>query len=173
MSAALNADERKMLERLSRWYDTFITAILNERGPTWESIPGERLAQIREEVHERTRTRTIYISGPMTGMPDFNYPAFHAAADKWRAAGWEVLNPAENFEGRTDKQYHEYIREDIKMLQRADAIALLPGWVDSKGARYELLTAQLLNLDVYDSVSMAPLRKTTRVVTSVPWIEGV
>ena len=28
---------------------------------------------------------TVYIAGPMTGLPDFNYPAFHAAASAWRA----------------------------------------------------------------------------------------
>ena len=38
----------------------------------------------------------VYIAGPMTGLPDFNYPAFNAAAAKLRALGLEVLNPAEN-----------------------------------------------------------------------------
>lgn len=43
--------------------------------------------------------RRLYLAGPMTGLPDFNYPAFHAAAAAWRAAGWTVANPAENFNG--------------------------------------------------------------------------
>jgi hypothetical protein len=41
------------------------------------------------------------------------------------------------------------------MLQQADAIALLFGWRLSRGARYELLTAQLLGLVVYNADTMA------------------
>lgn len=40
--------------------------------------------------------RKIYLAGPMSGLPDLNYPAFHAAAAKLRAMGHVVLNPAEN-----------------------------------------------------------------------------
>jgi len=39
--------------------------------------------------------KRIYISGPMTGLPEHNFPAFHAAAERLRKAGWEVNNPAE------------------------------------------------------------------------------
>ena len=37
----------------------------------------------------------IYISGPMTGKPDFNHPAFNAAAIRLREEGHFVINPAE------------------------------------------------------------------------------
>ena len=37
----------------------------------------------------------IYIAGPMTGRPDLNFPAFHAAATTLRDAGFDVVNPAE------------------------------------------------------------------------------
>lgn len=76
----------------------------------------------------------IYIAGPMTGLPDFNFPAFHAAAAAWRAMGWEVMNPAEAFHGAQDLAYREYVRHDIDVIRTCDAIALLDGW-DGSNAR--------------------------------------
>ncbi|MCY1527250.1 hypothetical protein D9M68_623110 [compost metagenome] len=40
--------------------------------------------------------KRIYLAGPMTGLPEFNYPAFHAEAARLRALGYQVENPAEN-----------------------------------------------------------------------------
>ena len=37
----------------------------------------------------------IYCAGPMTGLPELNFPAFHAEAARLRAFGYEVINPAE------------------------------------------------------------------------------
>jgi nucleoside 2-deoxyribosyltransferase len=76
----------------------------------------------------------VYIAGPMTGLPEWNFPAFLKAAAEWRAAGWEVLNPAEAFGGDTERPYREYVEHDIELLQSCDAIAMLRGW-DSEGAR--------------------------------------
>ena len=38
---------------------------------------------------------SIYIAGPMTGIVDYNFQAFHAAAKDLRAKGYTVFNPAE------------------------------------------------------------------------------
>lgn len=37
----------------------------------------------------------LYIAGPMSGLPQFNFPAFHAAAIALRAAGYAIISPAE------------------------------------------------------------------------------
>ena len=37
----------------------------------------------------------VYIAGPMSGIENSNFPAFHAAAAELRALGHEVVNPAE------------------------------------------------------------------------------
>jgi hypothetical protein len=97
----------------------------------------------------------VYIAGPMTGLPDFNYPAFHAAAAEWRAAGWTVLNPAENMGGDQGRPYTDYIRRDMMDLLVSDALALLPGWEKSKGASLEQHIATVLDLPIYDATAVA------------------
>ncbi|MCW5236165.1 DUF4406 domain-containing protein [Verminephrobacter eiseniae] len=37
--------------------------------------------------------KRIYISGPMSGLPDLNFAAFHAKARRLHALGCEVVNP--------------------------------------------------------------------------------
>ena len=66
--------------------------------------------------------RRIYIAGPMTGQPEFNFPAFHAVAARLRQAGAEAINPAESFGGRTDLPRASYIRADMILLAQCQAI---------------------------------------------------
>ena len=87
----------------------------------------------------------IYIAGPMTGLPDYNYPAFNAAAVELRAAGLEVCNPAENPEPEC-KSWAGYMRMALAQLVTCDSIYLLKGWESSKGARIERDLAHNLNL---------------------------
>lgn len=101
--------------------------------------------------------RAIYISGPMTDRPEHNYPAFYAAEERWRAMGWDVLNPARNFGGRTDLDRATYMRADVHHLLKADAIALLEDWVDSPGAKVELALARELGLEIFDGETGLPL----------------
>ena len=114
----------------------------------------------------------VYIAGPMTGLPEFNYPAFGDAATRWRAAGHDALSPAENFNGDTTRDYREYIKADILMLARADAIALLPGWEKSRGARFELHAAQMMGLAVFDAVTLEPLSPATLITSFSPPVFG-
>ena len=91
-------------------------------------------------------TRRIYIAGPMSNIPDFNFPAFNKAAAKFRAEGWVVINPAENFGGKTDLPRSEYMRLDILLLMQCSHITFLPGWTESRGALMEYLLAHELGL---------------------------
>lgn len=83
----------------------------------------------------------------MTGLPEFNFPAFHAAARKLRELGYEVANPAE-INSETGGDWHYYLRADIKALCDCDTLALLPGWEGSKGAHLELHVAHRLGMEV-------------------------
>jgi hypothetical protein len=104
-----------------------------------------------------TRPKRIYVAGPMTGYADFNFPAFHAAAARLRQAGWEVVNPAENFGGRTDLPHETYLRADVILLAQCDAAAMLPGWEESRGAKLEYLLARELSLELLDAETLQPL----------------
>jgi len=111
----------------------------------------------------------IYLAGPMRGIPEFNFPAFYAAAAVLREQGHSVFNPAErdNEKHGTDiskgnatgdeavaaAQHGFNLREalgaDLEFICReADAIALLPGWEASKGANAEKATAVALGLEI-------------------------
>lgn len=91
--------------------------------------------------------RTIYVAGPMTGLPDFNYPAFNAAAATLRAQGHTVLNPAENPVPPCGT-WQGYMRLALAQLVQCECIVLLPGWAESKGALIERKLAQVLGMDV-------------------------
>lgn len=113
----------------------------------------------------------LYLSGPMTGVKDFNSPAFIHAARQLRERGYEVVSPFEldEQEGhpsseRIDKiiagvspevagapTWADLLGRDIKVIVNEDieAIVLLPGWAHSKGARLEVFTAMLHGLTIY------------------------
>ena len=89
----------------------------------------------------------IYISGKMTGLPDFNFPAFHAEATRLRALGHEVINPAE-LNPDTDATWHECMRRDLAALLTCDALAMLDGWQDSAGAHLEMHVAHRVGMPI-------------------------
>lgn len=80
----------------------------------------------------------IYLSGKMTGLPLMNYPAFHAEAARLRALGYEVENPAEN---PPQDSWSAYMKQSCAQMLTCDAIAVLPNWSLSKGARIEVQLA--------------------------------
>ena len=88
-----------------------------------------------------------YISGPMTGVADFNRPAFREAAERLEAAGFTVVTPLTVAERWGDECPHRwYMREALHQLATADLLAMLPGWERSQGASIEWRIAELLGL---------------------------
>ena len=99
----------------------------------------------------------IYLSGPMKGYPDSNFPAFHSAAAALRAKGLDVVSPAEIDPGVPEPKegaaeweafYNACLRADIKAMCDCQAIALMPGWESSNGAHLELHIAHRVGLEV-------------------------
>ena len=99
----------------------------------------------------------FYLAGPMTGIPEYNFPAFIEAAKKLRSLGNEVFNPAEadlaewgTIEEVLKKaNYRDCLRKDLNyIIDHADAVAVLPGWEASKGVAAELALAKALKLPI-------------------------
>ena len=88
----------------------------------------------------------LYISGPMTGLPENNHPAFHAAAAELTALGHEVINPARP--GEPHWQWVDWMRRAVRDVSEADGVATLGGWRRSRGACVEVGLAQALDLPV-------------------------
>lgn len=86
---------------------------------------------------------TVYISGPMTGIPEYNRDAFLKAELRLRTLGHEVENPWRLGE-QAGWGRHDYMRRDIAALADCDAIYMLPGWLRSWGAKREYLVARLV-----------------------------
>lgn len=92
--------------------------------------------------------KRIYIAGPMSNLPDMNFPAFHAEAARLRALGFDVVNPAE-INADPTMGWVECMRRDIAELVTCDAVRLLPGWMNSRGAKVEAALALDLEMLVY------------------------
>lgn len=100
---------------------------------------------------------TLYLSGPISGLPDGNARAFRAAERALLERGFEStvcpldngLNPA--------SPWVDHMRADITLLmQRCSGVILLPGFLNSTGAMAELFCAHLLGIPVWLLDEVAP-----------------
>ncbi len=110
----------------------------------------------------------VYVAGPMRGIKDFNFPEFDAVAEWIRTFGYEVFNPADrdrevHGEGvntsdtgdlkdieHTGFSLRDALGADLQWIAaHADAVCVLPGWENSKGAQAEVALACALGLEVW------------------------
>jgi len=91
-------------------------------------------------------TRTVYISGPITGIPEGNRPAFAAMAARLTAGGWRVINPHDLCDSHLILSWEEYMRQDLAALLTCTHIVMLEGWGQSLGARLEKLVADAVRI---------------------------
>lgn len=121
------------------------------------------------ETHTQL-SKKIYLAGPMSNIPYFNFPAFFAGEKVLRDKGFEVIfNPAQHdvdtygdfwktcptgsheeakTKDGTPITYRDVLRKDLNwILDNAEAIAFLPGWEKSKGVKAEKALADCLQLE--------------------------
>jgi hypothetical protein len=110
----------------------------------------------------------MYVAGPMTGFPQFNFPAFQEAAETLRSQGVEVVSPHELDDAETvdwalnstngamgtgsphGQTWGDFLARDVKIVaDQCDAVAVLPGWERSKGAKLEVIVALLGGKNIY------------------------
>ena len=103
--------------------------------------------------YQTKKATTIYLSGPMSGLPNFNADEFAKYAAKYRALGWVVKSPPELDGGDFTKPYEEYIRRDVRVLleEGIDRVYLLPGWQKSRGANLEVHLSKMFKIPIYDT----------------------
>lgn len=115
-----------------------------------------------------------YLAGPMSGIPQFNFPMFHEAARVLRNRHkLEIISPAEtdtpavqvaamaSKDGKYDasgkvggETWGDMLARDVKMLadDGIQGIVLLPGWAKSRGARLEAFVGTLCKLSFFEYV---------------------
>ena len=89
----------------------------------------------------------------MSGIPQFNFPAFYAAAKDLRARGYDIVSPAELDDQEIAAQamssrdgnpqnvhrtWGDFLARDVKIVaDQVQGIIFLPDWHKSRGARLE------------------------------------
>lgn len=103
----------------------------------------------------------LYLAGKMGDLPECNYPAFHAAAAQLRAAGYEVVSPAEQG-WPPSMPWDWYLRRDIPLVCECAGVALLPDWRHSEGAKLEVSVAHGLGMPTASCSVWLALRAAVR-----------
>src|SRR4051812_29448057 len=105
----------------------------------------------------------LYPPGPVSGLPEVNYPAVFAESDRLSRPGFVVENPATN--PKCDS-WAGYMRLSLAQLLTCDAVALLPDWMQSRGAVLEVQVAKALGMPV---LFASDVTKPYRAETSEGW----
>lgn len=110
-----------------------------------------------------------YLSGPMAGYPEHNFPAFIEASSTLRQSGLIIVSPHETiiddgvdpFDPKTNvapgsPAWRSRLVADITEMLTCQGIILMQGWTQSTGARIEFNLANSLYFQTYFYVPDGP-----------------
>lgn len=124
------------------------------------------------QVVGNPKYKKVYLSGPITGMPNNNIQEFKKYEEKFKNLNFEVINPHNLFSGDevellekcleekkiTFEEYHShFMRRDIAEMMNCDFIAVLDGWEKSKGANIEVYIARNINMPIVSAITLNEL----------------
>jgi hypothetical protein len=141
-----------------------------------------------EHITETFHPLTFYLAGPMSGIPQFNYPEFHRIAKELREAGYNIISPVEedspelqatlmaSKDGLVNGLQHvdtkakvegeswgDILARDVQTIfNRCDGVVVMQDWGKSRGARLEVFVANLAgrSLFVYEGKGrIRPMRE--------------
>lgn len=117
----------------------------------------------------------IYLSGPYRGNIAKNIEAARRVAVELWEQGYTVICPHLNtaFFERDCKITDDYIRRDLEIVSRCDAVILLPGWQCSEGAREEKRAAEDLGIAVYEYPDRPPIEDVRERYRLVDYMRAV
>lgn len=105
------------------------------------------------DYRPRQKNKRIYISGPITGIKNYNREAFESAERDLLDAGYVAVSPFRIGVTSKHKKWNDYMREDIKALMDVDGVLVLPGYQQSKGAMEEIRVAQSVEIPLFYSAT--------------------
>lgn len=111
-----------------------------------------------------------YLGGPMTGIPQFNFPRFNEVAAKLREQGYNIVSPAELDDpevqeavmksedgapgtGGAGKDSHaDFLARDIIIVTLPNCVGgiFIEGWENSRGAAAETWVLSYLKRDLFE-----------------------
>jgi hypothetical protein len=107
----------------------------------------------------------IYVAGKYSGDTDANIDAARLVAiDVWKSGNVAIcphLNTV-HFEQVPDLDltWEDYLQGDFNIISRCDAMIMVPGWEDSRGAVAERVYAQSLAMPIYYYPDVPPVHPT-------------
>jgi len=98
---------------------------------------------------DKSNIKTIYLSGPISFVPNNNHEKFSNATKKLTSKGYIVINPLELIENESST-WEECMKVDLTEMLKCDAVFVLDGWEKSRGATLEVFLSQKLSIPVFD-----------------------